>query len=55
MLSLLKLVEGELQLYQQCDVIERANHLVLVFQLSGAQWILHGWIVVPTALLGVHP
>jgi hypothetical protein len=49
------LIEGKLQLYQQCGVIEWAHHLVLVFQLSGAQWILRSWTVVPVALLGAHP
>jgi hypothetical protein len=54
-LSLPELVEGELRLYQQCDVVERAHHLVLMFLLTEAWWKMHDWIVMPAAHLRAHP
>jgi hypothetical protein len=35
-LSLPKLVEGEIRLYQRCSVVELAHHLVLLFLLIEA-------------------
>jgi hypothetical protein len=49
------LVEGELQLYQRCGVVELAHLPVLVFLMVEAQWKLRGWTVVPAALLEVQP
>jgi hypothetical protein len=54
-LFLNELVKGKLRMYQQSGVIEWAHHLVLVFHLSRAQWILCGWTIVLAALLEARP
>jgi hypothetical protein len=54
-LSLLDLVEGEIQLYKKCDVVGWDHHLVLMFLLTKAWWKLHCWTVMLVAPLGAHP